>query len=263
MVSKKSIQICCAVIQTPISSEDWDDTHNKDKIKLLEFILNSLNKSTDILILPAGFLNSSNKKPQTIFDNIEKSVVQLILNHCPQLNICLGIDGRYNNDQLLLTINKNGIVAIARKFHHMDNSIELADNPFSLEQSKPRHFELKKKKAYLAVCYDIFGIAQTKPENKNNYNFIIGAIHGFDKSGGDSDFARKGLAGASKQWNVNTYASAVFSDNRNPTNWTSGVEWKHGNESVKNFKYDDIRLEKKRQIVTTNTETIFLDYYEE
>ena len=145
----------------------------------------------------------------------------------------------------------------------MDNSIELANNPFELEQSKPRHFELKKKKAYLAVCYDIFGIAQTKPENKNNYDFIIGAIHGFGKSGGDSDFARKGLAGASKQWNVNTYASAVFSDNRNPTNWTSGVEWKHGDESVKNFKYDDIRLENKRQIVTTDIGRIFLDYYEE
>lgn len=258
-----SIKICCAIIQTPISSEDWDDTHNKTKIKLLEFVLQTLSKSTDILILPAGFLNSANKKPQTIFDNIEKAVVELILKYCPQLNICLGIDGRYKNDQLLLTINKKGIVAIARKFHHMDNSIELADNPFTFEQSKPRHFELKKKKAYLAVCYDIFGIAQTKPENKNNYDFIIGAIHGFGKSGGDSDFARKGLAGASKQWNVNSYASAVFSDNRNPTNWTSGVEWKHGNESVKNFKYDDIRLEHKRQIVTADIGTIYLDYYEE
>lgn len=263
MVSKKNIQICCAIIQTPTSSEDWDDTHNKDKLKLLELLLKALNKSTDILILPAGFLNSSNKKPQTIFDNIEKTVVELILKHCPQLNICLGIDGRYKNDQLLLTINKQGIVAIARKFHHMDKSIELADNPFALEQSKPRHIQLKKKKAYLAVCYDIFGIAQTKPENKNNYDFIIGAIHGFGKSGGDSDFARKGLAGASKQWNVNSYASAVFSDNRNPTNWTSGVEWKHGNESVKNFKYDDIRLENKRQIVTVDIGTIYLDYYEE
>jgi predicted amidohydrolase len=260
MVSKKSIQICCAIIQTPISSEDWDNTHNKDKIKLLEFFLKTLSKSTDILILPAGFLNTSNKKPQTIFDNIEKIVVELIVKHCPQLNICLGIDGRYKNDQLLLTINKKGIVAIARKFHHMDNSIELADNAFTLEQSKPRHFELKNKKAYLAVCYDIFGIA---PENKNNYDFIIAAIHGFGKSGGDSDFARKGLAGASKQWNVHSYASAVFSDNRNPTNWTSGVEWKHGDESVNNFKYDDIRLENKRQIVTAEVGTIFLDYYEE
>jgi hypothetical protein len=101
-----SIKICCAIIQTPISSEDWDDTHNKDKIKLLEFVLQTLSKSTDILILPSGFLNSANKKPQTIFNNIEKAVVELIIKYCPQLNICLGFDGRYKNDQLLLTINK-------------------------------------------------------------------------------------------------------------------------------------------------------------
>ncbi len=145
----------------------------------------------------------------------------------------------------------------------MDNSIDLADSPFSFEQSKPRHIVLKKKKAYLAVCYDIFGIAQTKPQNINNYDFIIGAIHGFGKSGGDSDFARKGLTGASKQWGVHSYASAVFSDNRNPINWTSGVEWIHGDESVKKFKYDDIRLESKRQIITADLGTIFLDYYEE
>ena len=262
-MSKSNIQICCAIIQTPISSEDWDDTNNKDKLKLLEFLLKALSKSTDILILPAGFMNSSNKKPQTLFDNIEEAVVEQILKHCQQLNICLGIDGRYKYDQLLLTINRQGIVAIARKFHHMDKSIELADNPFTLKLSKPRHLELKKKKAYLAVCYDIFGIAQTKPENKNNYDFIIGAIHGFGKSDGDSDFARKGLAGASKQWNINSYAYAVFSDNRNPTNWTSGVEWKHGNESVKNFKYEDIRRERKRQILTAEIGTIFLEYYEE
>ncbi len=260
---RSPINICCAVIQTPLSSDEWDDTRNKEKFKLLEDVLKNLNKNTDILVLPAGFLNSSNKKPQTIFKELEKTIVDLIAEYHSNLIICFGIDGRYKTDQLSLTINNKGIVAIARKFHHMDNSIELADTAFSLEQNMQRHFTVKNKKAYLAVCYDIFGIAQTKPANINNYDFIIGVIHGFGRSGGDSDFARKGLAGASKQWKIHSYASAIFSDNRNPTNWTSGVQWKYGDASVKNFKYDDIRLKSKKQILNTDLVAIHLNYYRE
>jgi hypothetical protein len=260
---RSSINICCAVLQTPLSSDEWDIIRNKERIKLLEDILETLNKATDILVLPAGFISAFNKKPQTIFKEIEKTIVDLIIKCHLEINICFGVDGRYKRDQLSLTINKKGIVAIARKFHHMDNSVKLADSAFSLEQNMQRHFIVKSKKAYVAVCYDIFGIAQTKPSNINNYDFIIGVIHGFGKSGGDSDFARKGLAGASKQWKIHSYASAVFSDNRNAANWTSGVEWKHGDASVKNFKYDDIRLESKIKILNTHFGTIHLNYYKE
>jgi hypothetical protein len=213
--------------------------------------------------LPAGFLNSKNKRPETIYDETEKELTKLIKKYNENLFVCFGIDGRNKTDQLALTISKSGIIAVARKFHHMDDSINLADNAFTLEHNKKRDFLIKGKRPYLAVCYDIFGISKFKLDNENKYDFIIGVIHGFGNSGGDSDFARKGLAGASKQWKVHTYASAVFSDNRNPTNWTSGVKWTHGNASVKDFTYDQIRINSDIKILSTDIATIYLRHYEE
>lgn len=257
----KSIIICTALIQIP--SDNWDNIPNSYKFDLLSTILPQLAKNTEILILPAGFLNSRSKRPGTIIEETEKALKNLIKKYNDKLFICFGIDGRDKTDQLALTVNKVGIVAVARKFHHMDNSIELANSAFALERNKPRHFQIKGKRAYLAVCYDVFGISKFKLGNESNSDFIIGVIHGFGSRGGDSDFARKGLAGASKQWGVHSYASAIFSDNRNPTNWTSGVEWTHGSTSVKNFNYDQIRIDSDLEILTTDIATIYLRHFEE
>lgn len=259
----KTINICTAIIQTEYSSADWDDIENKEKLELLSNILKTLSVDTDILILPAGFLNSRNKSPATIFKETEKAIITLINNYNKNIFVCFGIDGKYKSDQLALTINHSGIIAIARKFHHMNNSINLAVNAFAKENGKDRHFIVKDKKAYLAVCYDIFGITHNKLANKDTCDFVVGVIHGFGDSGGDSDFARKGLAGVSKQWNVHTYASAVFSDNKNPTNWTSGVEWTHGDESVKDFTYNDIRIKSELIITKTDLATVYQRHYHE
>ncbi|NCC99693.1 MAG: hypothetical protein EOL95_08365 [Bacteroidia bacterium] len=181
----KSISIRTALIQIPL--DNWDDIANSDKFDLLSNILSHLTSETDILILPAGFLNSRNKQPETIFDETEKELTKLIKKYNDKLFVCFGIDGRHKTDQLALTISKDGIIAVARKFHHMDDSINLADNPFSLEHNKQRHFLIKGKRPYLAVCYDIFGISKFKLDNESNCDFIIGVIHGFGSSGGDSD----------------------------------------------------------------------------
>jgi len=257
----KAISICTALIQIPL--DNWDKIANADKFEILSIILSNMTKDTDILVLPAGFLNSKNKRPETIFAETENQLIKLIKKHNHNLFICLGVDGRSKTDQLALTVNQTGVISVARKFHHMNNNVELADNAFALENNKPRYFSIKGKRPYLAVCYDIFGISKFKLDNEKKCDFIIGLIHGFRSSGGDSDFARKGLAGASKQWGVHTYASAVFSENRNPINWPSGVEWTHGNASVKAFTYDQIRLDSDLKILTTDIATIYLRHYDE
>ena len=257
----KSISICTALIKIPL--DNWHNIANSDKLELLSNIIAHLTKDADILVLPAGFLNSKIKRPKTLFAEVERQMTKLIRKNNDNLFICFGIDGRRKKDQLALVVNRTGIVSAARKFHHMDSSVELADNAFDLEDNKQRYFTIRGKRAYLAVCYDIFGISKFKLENEKKCDFVIGLIHGFGSSGGDSDFARKGLAGVSKQWNVHTYASAVFSDNRNPTNWTSGVEWTHGNASVKDFTYDQIRIDSELKTLTTDIATIYLRYYDE
>lgn len=259
--NNETINICTAIVQIP--TDNWDKIRNNEKFELLSKIVTHLENTTDVLVLPAGFLNSKNKKPETIFEETEETIVKLLNKLSSKLFVCLGIDGRNKSDQLALTINNTGIIAIARKFHHTNNDICLADNAFSLENGKERQFSVKSKHGYLAVCYDIFGISQLKLQNELKSDFIIGVIHGFGNSGGDSDFARKGLAGASKQWRIHSYASAVFSDNRNPTNWTSGVAWRHGDKSVKDYKYDQIRIDSRLTKLTTDIATIYLRHYEE
>lgn len=269
---RKPISICTALIQ--ILSDNWDDIANSKKIELLSKIISHLTLGTDLLILPAGFLNSKSKRPETIFNETEKVITKLINKYNPNLFICLGIDGRFKKtaknkrvktDQLAISIDKTGIIAIARKFQptkdNIADKIPLAVSPFAKENNKERVFIIKGNRAYLAVCYDIFGISKSKLDNKKNCDFIIGVIHGFGSNGGDSDFARKGLAGASKQWKVHSYASAVFSENRRVVNWPSGVKWTHGSKSVNTLNYHQIRIDSDLKMLKTNIATIYLRYY--
>lgn len=259
--SSKTINICTAIIQ--ISQDNWDNIQNSLKVSFLSEVLQSISKSTDILILPAGFINSGYSPASSIIKDYELQITNLIKDNCKELVICMGIDGKNKKEQLAIAVDKSGIISVARKFHHMDNSVQLASTAFDTELNHQRYFDIKGKRTYLAVCYDIFGISRNNLRNEVNCDFIVGVIHGFGKSGGDSDFARKGLAGAAKQWNVKAYASAVFSNSRNPTNWTSGVVWKHGDKSVKDFTYNDIKIKSDLNILKTNLADVYIRYYEE
>ena len=261
-MNSENIKICSALFQVSSSFKKWDTTDTAKKFLLLENLISYISSDTDILLLPAGFINTKNNIAKPAFKMAEKIVRKLIKKHNPKLHVCLGIDGLNKKEQFALSINQSGIIAIARKFYHMDASVKLAITPFDKENNKERFFEINTKKAYLAVCYDAFGISRLKLDNPN-CDFILNVVHGFDNSGGDSDFARKGLAGAAKKWGLNVYASAVFANSRNPANWTAGVRWTHGNNSVKDYKYDDIRIHPKVDTFMTAFTTIYLRYYEE
>lgn len=56
-------------------------------------------------------------------------------------------------------------------------------------------------------------------------------IRGYGPSG-DVDFARKGFAGASQQWDCPVFGTAVFFDRAIPENWPTGVRY-HSEQSVK------------------------------
>lgn len=237
-----SLSICSVVFHFNSHFYIWDNISYSHKMILLTEIIKKLPENMDILILPAGFTNSANTYADQMINKFSVEVSALLKTHNTNLVVYAGIDGRSKAEQYAITINKSGTVALARKFHHMDNSVALATSPFSKENGFSRTFSLKGKTIYTAVCYDLFGINQQKVENQENVDIVIGSIHGFDKSGSAVDFARKGLAGVAKQWNVPVFASSVFSNKLNPQNWPSGVEWKHGKASVKGMKYKDIEL---------------------
>ncbi len=101
-----------------------------------------------------------------------------------------------------------------------------------------RIFTKNGKKFYLAV----FGIRHQKTSNPG-VDAILTLAHRFyprDRGpSGDVDFARKGFAGASVQWNCPVFGTAVFFDRTIPAQWPTGVLWCEKNKSVKDFKYAD------------------------
>lgn len=260
----KSITICSSLIQSSNNFEEWNNQRLKQKIDLLEIILQNLKKGADLLILPAGFFNCKTAAYSKVLSTIENKVSALINLYHSSLTICSGIDGSNRTEHMGIAIKKSGIIAIARKFHNPDNSVKLAIGAFDHEKQMDRSFEIKGKKAYIAVCYDTFGISHRKLDNEGDFNFVISLVHIFNKSGpgaSATDFARKGLAGAAKQWNLNIYASAVFAENRNAENWPAGVKWVHGNTSVTEYKFDDIRIKAKIDKVYTDDSIIYLNYF--
>lgn len=261
-VKSRSISICSVLIQIQKRFKIWESTDNKIKFNILEQILKRLYGGIDILILPAGFVNSKGNSYKTILKPVKNNFKKLLAKLSPSLIVCFGIDGKFKSEQFAAAICSKGFLSLARKFHHMNDSVSLAKTPFEKENRLNRFFNIEGKTAYMAVCYDVFGINQQKVTNKG-FDFIISPVHGFGNGGGDSDFARKGLAGAAKQWKVHIYASAVFADNRNAKNWTAGVQWTHGNASVRDFKYEDIKLDAKSDVFDTSNAKIYLRYYKE
>ena len=265
--SNSQINICTAIIGGSKTFNKWDKTSIDDKEKLLNEILKNINPQSNILILPAGYFQVDHN----IINQTTNEIVSRITNELSQKNldtiVCLGIDGLKHNlkiDQLGLAISKTGLIAKARKFHHMDNSINLAKNAFSEEGQKSRFFTINNVNFYLAVCYDLYGINHNKLPKSKAPDKIIGMIHGFDLSdkGSAVDFARKAMAGASKQWGSNCYSSAFFAENVSFENWPSGVNWKHDNDSVTSKKYEDIKIDDNYRKNFDSEFSISLRYFE-
>ena len=117
---------------------------------------------------------------------------------------------------------------------------------------------------YLAVCYDCFGIRKKEIKNPG-IDIILDLTHGFHKQGygpsGDVDFARKGFAGASMQWQIPVFGTGVFFKREVPQNWPSGVMWA-GTKSVKSFKYEDNQMHWNEKIdVIGNKENAIIYKY--
>lgn len=217
---------------------------NKERLKSLSDIVESIN--ADIFVFPAGWFSEEKEKVHHIYDWAESEVMRCAKDSV----ICVGIDGRvqppyWSKDQVAATINKEGIIALARKFHSAPTErgrVELAEDYKSLEHKKPKIFSLNGKTFFPAVCYDSFGIRQKKLENPG-IDIILNHIHAFYPSGegnsGEVYFAKHGVAGASKQWNCPVFSSTVFFNRKIPPNWPTGILWNQGEKNTVMWKYSD------------------------
>ena len=157
-------------------------------------------------------------------------------------------------DQIALAVDRNGIIAEARKFHPTTgekSTTVLANDYLSKENGKSRNFELNGKKFYLAVCYDLYGIRQRNLRNPG-VDGVLNLIHQFTarcqceteickcgSASGDVYWAKNGMAGASVNWKCPVYGSVIFYGRKIPERWPSGVLAKGKNGSKKTWRYED------------------------
>lgn len=250
--------------------------YNSSRLKTLSQVIKKITDKTNgdgILIFPAGYLNTGIKevKPNVYLPWIGdiKTILSKIKGR--SILICLGIDGAQKKDKMALppgdqlgfAIDKNGIIAMGRKFHPIYDereTINLAKSYLELEQDFPRIFELQGKKFYLAVCYDIFGIKH-KSLNNPGVKSILNLVHKFtprcrcsgeicicNATSGDVYFAKNGFAGASKQWRCSVYGSAIFQLRGIPGKWPAGVYWNQGNIHIKYWRYLDNKCPRPEKI---------------
>lgn len=226
---------------------------DQNRISLLRRVVQMIDKETDVLLLPADFLETS-RKANKLFKNTEKIVSTLLREQNLDTVICLGIDGRDGRDQTALSITKKGIIAAARKYHptaEEDGHIVVANDFFEGEGGYPRTFEINGAILYLAVCYDGFGIRQRKLQNPG-VDVVLDLVHGFqpksEGNSGDVYFARHGFAGAAKQWAVPIFGAAVFFDRPIPPKWPTGVVWDQASLPTGKWKYEFNPLKPTSQV---------------
>lgn len=232
------------------------DSYYEDRLDLLQEVTKKFASDVDLFIFPAGYFYLEEGYEEFSTD-IEHDLKEALLQSDSPATLAIGIDASDQRDQLAIALNRDGILARARKFFPTDDergNINLADDPFVGEIGQPRTFMLKGKKAYLAICYDSFGIRKKKVK-RPAVDLIVNLVHGFyppsEGGSGDVYFAKHGFAGSSKQWRCPTFAAAVFFDRKVPTNWPTGVMWNQGSKSTQNWKYSENAISQpSTQIVT-------------
>jgi len=234
-------------VATVLISCTGDRTFNS-RINLMQHVIKCAGTSSGLLLFPAGYFRT-NQRPYTELPKLAKRISKFISDSRKKPIICFGVDGRGSKDQLAVAVNSKGLLGLARKFHPKQeeaNYIEAASDPFAKEEGYSRIIDFEGKRAFLAVCYDGFGIRHRMLDNPG-VDFILDLIHVFYPKGedgsGDVYFAKHGLAGASKQWGCPAFGAAVFFNRPAPDAWPSGVLWNQGSKSTQRWKYSDNPLQ--------------------
>jgi len=244
---------------------------NKSRLTLMRKVVHEAAGIADMIIFPGGFYTTKGR-PSTLFESFAEQTRELITSVKHEIIVCFGIDGRATKDQvkdqIAVAIGSNGVIASARKYHPTDEEdgfIDVAPDPFIGEGKYSRMFEIAGRRAFLAVCYDSFGIRQRSLSNPD-IGIIINLVHKFNPKGEGSSsegyFAKHGFAGSSREWGCPTFGAAVFFNRTIPPRWPTGVLWNQGVKEIKYWKYSDNPLEPSQEFEIENvTEKAIVKVY--
>ncbi len=241
--------IATVVVENPSGTPPSRSVRLQETEALAAAIAESIREPV-VVVLPGGWLRFPCATDAPIND-----LLAPVCESCrgrPNLALVLGVDrkDRAGNSahQRAAAVTSSGVQALARKiFPHSDEADYLERAPAwdAQEEGLGRIFEFHGRRAFLAVCYDVFGIKRLKPGNPR-VDAVLSTVHGFVPKGnpgsGESMFARHGFAGASMEWRVPVFASAVFNERRVPNSWPSGVHCKERAVSTKQWSYSKNRI---------------------
>ena len=221
---------------------------NQSRFTLMREVIRKAAGTADVLIFPAGYYTTKGR-PSTRIESFAEQTREMITSTKREIIVCFGIDGRTTKDlvrdQIAVAIGASGIIAAARKFQPTedeDGFIDVASDPFIGEGRYPRIFEIAGKRAFLAVCYDSYGIRQRSLENPD-IDMVFNLVHKFnprpEPCSSTQYFAMYGFAGASREWGCPTFGAAVFFNRPIPPRWPTGVLWNQGTKGIKSWKYSD------------------------
>lgn len=251
-------------------SDEKDPGNNPIRISEMEQILRSTIEKTSgdgVILFPGGWVHTQHERAESIYPKLELCVKEILTKTDRNIKVCIGIDGffdrplsedPYDQDQMAITIDKTGIIAICRKFYPSDDnerkSIILAKNCYDGELGKPRIFELNGIRYFPFVCYDVYG-PWHEPQKylKPDANIGLNLIHRFRPKGEflnqENYFPLNGWSEASCQWKIPVFGTSIFFRRSIPSDWPTGIIWT-GGDVWKKPRYPDISLPHDSPIIT-------------
>ena len=215
-------------------------------------VLSSESTKDGVILFPGGWFHNGNESSESSFPYIEKNIKKALQKIPTHIIVSLGIDGSLDDegfdvDQLAITLDKTGIIAVGRKFHVLTkrerDRVNLAPDYLHGDFGKPRIFSLNAVRFFPAICYDTYGLQQDKLVNPG-VDVILSHVHYFvpnNESGpkGVVDFVRKGFAGSSAQWRCPVFGAAIFIRRPIPKSWRTGMNYRSFSKSYTDCKIDE------------------------
>lgn len=254
--------IATVILQSNLEYVD-EKTPSTNQIRILELekiIQLTLQKNCGdgVILFPGGWVHTQYERAEVVFPEIEKCVQKILQQYDRNIKVCVGVDGYfdcpidknpYDQDQLAVTIDKTGIISIARKFYPVTEErtkIILADNHKDGEFGKPRVFELNGVRFFPFVCYDVYGPHhETQISSNPDVDIGLNLIHRYypkkEKLSQENYFPLCGWSEASCQWKIPIFGTSIFFRRSIPPNWPTGIIWTGGDVWEK-LKYLDISL---------------------
>lgn len=259
------------ILQSNVEVADEKHPRNNPmRIAELDQILRVLVERTSgdgVILFPGGWVHTQYEPAETIYPELERCVTEVLSGTARDLKVCIGIDGFFNRengddpydqDQMALTVDRTGIIAIARKFHPTDDverrNIILAKNHVDGELGFPRIFELNGVRYFPFVCYDVYGPKRDLQQfPKPDVDVGLNLIHRFRPKGDglsqENYFPVNGWSEASFEWDIPIFGTSIFFRRQIPSSWPSGIAWTSG-PVWKKLKYPEIALPHDEPAIT-------------